>query len=185
MRRLVLETIREFGMIEAGQVVAAGCSGGADSTALVLVLKELASPLGFLLSVAHLNHCLRGSESEADEKFVRSLAERLEVPCFVERTDVGRVSRHAKANLESKARELRLRFFESLIESGKTDMVALGHTADDQAETVLQRLLRGAGTRGLGGIHPAIKSPSGKLNLIRPMIRARRSSIREWLAERG
>ena len=185
MRALALETIREFRMIQPGEAVAAGCSGGADSTALLLLLKELSDTLGCVLSVAHLNHCLRGNESEADEQFVRSLAERLRVPCFVERADVGRISRQSKTNLEAQARELRLRFFESLIESGKTDVVALAHTADDQAETVLQRLLRGAGTRGLSGIHPIIESPSGKLKLIRPLIRVRRAALRAWLSDQG
>ncbi|MBI2820170.1 MAG: tRNA lysidine(34) synthetase TilS [Acidobacteria bacterium] len=185
MRELALETIREFRMIQPGEAVAAGCSGGADSTALVLLLKELSDSLGCVLSVAHLNHCLRGSESDADEQFVRSLAERLGVPCFVERADVGKISRQSKTNPEAKARELRLRFFESLMESGQADSVALAHTADDQAETVLQRLLRGAGTRGLTGIHPVMKSPSGKLKIIRPLIRARRAALREWLTKRG
>ena len=77
MREMALETIREFRMIHPGEAVAVACSGGADSTALLLLLNELSNPLGCVLSVAHLNHCLRGSDSDADEQFVRGLAERL------------------------------------------------------------------------------------------------------------
>jgi tRNA(Ile)-lysidine synthase len=185
MRAVVHEAIREFRMIQPGQSVAVGCSGGSDSTALLLVLNEQASSLGITLSVAHLNHCLRGKESDGDEDFVRALARRLGVPCFVERVDARKIARRSKTNLEAKARELRLQFFESLIGSRRADVVALGHTADDQAETVLQRLLRGAGTRGLGGIHPVVKSPSNSMLLIRPLIRARRAAIRDWLTTRG
>jgi tRNA(Ile)-lysidine synthase len=185
MRELALETIREYRMIQPGEAVAVGCSGGADSTALLLLLKEMSDTLGCVLSAAHLNHCLRGGESEGDERFVRELAERLGVPCFVERADVSQIARQSRTNPEAQARQLRLRFFDSLIEAGRADVVALAHTADDQAETLLQRLLRGAGTRGLSGIHPVIEDPAGRRKLIRPLLRARRAAVRQWLEERA
>ncbi|HWP84467.1 MAG TPA: tRNA lysidine(34) synthetase TilS, partial [Terriglobia bacterium] len=148
MQEAVLETIREHDMIHAGEAIAVACSGGADSTALLLLLRELSEPLGCVLSVAHLNHALRGGESDADEEFVRQLAQRLGLACFVERADPGRIVRQPGRNLEAAARAVRMEFFAALIKARKADGVALAHTADDQAETVLQRLLRGAGLRG-------------------------------------
>ena len=185
MREMALETIREFRMIHPGEAVAVACSGGADSTALLLLLNELSNPLGCVLSVAHLNHCLRGSESDADEQFVRGLAERLGISFHVERADAGRLSRQSKINQEAAGRKLRWRFFQSLIETGKASCVALAHTADDQAETVLHRLLRGSSTRGLTGIHPVVENPAGTLKIIRPLIRVRRATLRNWLNDQG
>lgn len=185
MRELVLGTIRDFRMIQAGDVLAVGCSGGADSTALLLLLKELSESLGCVLSVAHLNHCLRGSESDADEEFVRRLAENLGLTCYAHREAVAMISRRSRTNQEAQARELRLQFFESLIQTGKAGCIALAHTADDQAETVLQRLLRGAGTRGLTGIYPVMRSPSRKMKIIRPLLRLRRAALRQWLTNQG
>ena len=177
---IALDSIREFHMIAAGDRVAVACSGGADSTALLFLLRELAEQLGWVLSVAHLNHGLRGAESDADVSFVRQLAERLELPCYVERAEVGKLARAARANQEAKARELRLRFFRSLVESGKAARVALAHTADDQAETVLHRFVRGAGTLGLSGIHPVVEG-----TIIRPLLAVRRPALRDWLAAKG
>lgn len=185
VRNQVGNTVRELRMIHAGDSVAVACSGGADSTALLLLLHELSDSLGCVLSVAHLNHCLRGSESDADEQFVRRLAERLGLACYVELWDVGELSRQSKTNQEAKARELRLRFFRTLLEQGKANRVALAHTADDQAETVLQRLLRGAGTRGLTGIQPVMEDGHTEGKIIRPLIQVRRAAVREWLLERG
>jgi tRNA(Ile)-lysidine synthase len=185
VRDLALETIREFRMLAPGDRVAVACSGGADSTALLFLLYELAGELGCVLSVAHLNHGLRGAESDADEAFVRRLAERLNLPCAVERADVDKLARSTKTNQEATGRKLRLRFFHSLTEMpsdspGVVTHVALAHTADDQAETVLHRLVRGAGTRGLSGILPVVNN-----TIIRPALRVRRADLREWLAGKG
>ena len=175
----VLETVLKFGMISSGQRVAVACSGGADSTSLLLILEKLSIPLGCTLSVCHFNHQLRAEESDADEQFVRRLAERLQVPLYIKRADVRRVARSAGANLEETARELRTAFLISLTETGKADRVAVGHTADDQAETVLHRLVRGTGTRGLAGIYPVVQ---GKI--IRPLFQSRRNTLLDWLTAR-
>ncbi|MBI4461145.1 MAG: tRNA lysidine(34) synthetase TilS [Acidobacteria bacterium] len=175
----VLKTIRSFQMIRPGQRIAVACSGGPDSTALLLLLHELRDRLGCTLSVAHLNHRLRAGESDADEQFVRALAERLQLPVHVEQMDVRAHAEQARANLEETARLSRYRFFLSLIQAGSADCVALGHTADDQAETILFRLLRGAGTRGLAGIHPVVAD-----QFVRPLLETRRQAILDWLQER-
>ena len=179
MLEQVLKTIARFRMILPGQQISVACSGGPDSTALLLILHELSSRLGFVVSVCHFNHQLRGDESDEDARFVHRLAERLRMPFHIEQADVQSLARMAHANLEGKARELRYGFFLSLVGAGKADRIAVGHTADDQAETVVQRLLRGSGTRGLGGISPVVEN-----QIIRPLIEVRRPDLLEWLKAR-
>ena len=137
-----------------GQRVGVAVSGGADSLALLLLLFELKEKLGIVVSIVHFNHKLRGRASDADEKFVAKLAERLGLPFFVDREDISGKSKRERANLEDAARRARYAFFERLVAEGQLDKIAVAHTADDQAETVLAHILRGTGLAGLGGIHP-------------------------------
>ncbi|MCH6553722.1 MAG: tRNA lysidine(34) synthetase TilS [Acidobacteria bacterium] len=187
--------IRRERLLAPGMKVAAGCSGGADSVALVRLLAELKGPLGIRLLVVHLNHQLRGADADADEGFVRRLAERLELEFLVRREDVAARARQRKINVEEAGRLARLEFFASLIAGGKADAVAVAHTLDDQAETVLARILRGAGTRGLAGIYPVVEErvsfgfaqderrSSSKLVLVRPLLGVRRAELRDYLSE--
>jgi tRNA(Ile)-lysidine synthase len=180
MLQNVARTIIRYRMISPGERVAVACSGGPDSTALLLVLQALAPKLGCTLSVCHFNHRLRGDESQQDERFVRSLAEGLGIAFDCARADVRGSAAKTRVNLEAKARELRYRFFRSLIEARKADRIAVGHTADDQAETVLHRFLRGSGTRGLAGIYPVTEA-----GIVRPLIEVRRRAAVQWLQDRG
>lgn len=175
-----LSTIEEYEMLEAGHRVTIACSGGADSTALLLVLLNLAGRLGWVVSVAHFNHRLRGAESEKDQRFVARLAKENDLEFFCTDADVREVATKSRANLEATARKLRYQFFRSLISSGNTDRVAVGHTADDQAETVLLRLIRGAGVRGLAAIRPVLAP-----GIIRPLLHARGVQLRRWLTARS
>ena len=175
----VRETIRRYHLIAPGQRIAVACSGGPDSTALLLALEELSLELGCALSVTHFNHQLRGEHSQQDEQFVRELADRLHLPIHVSAADVRGCAAQAGANLEATARRLRYRYFYSLVDIGVADRVAVGHTADDQAETVLHRLLRGTGIRGLAGIHPVVGG-----RVIRPLLETRRQAVLDWLSSR-
>ena len=170
MVRRVAAFISRNRLFEPSDRVAVTVSGGADSVCLLHLLRE-AYPDQHLL-VVHINHLLRGAESDADEAFVRDLAARLGLPCAVERIAVGSLP----GNLEENAREARLASFRRLIESGHADRVATGHTASDQAETVLFRLLRGTGGTGLAGIRPAVEP-----GLIRPLLEVTREEVRDWL----
>jgi tRNA(Ile)-lysidine synthase len=120
-------------------------------------MQRLARKMGLHLVVVHFNHHLRGAESDADEAFVHELSRNLDLEFIRGEGDVERVAREKRRNLEATARELRYRFFISLVSRGRLDKVATAHTANDQAETVLLRLLRGTGTRGLGGIYPSLE----------------------------
>ena len=162
-------------MLRAGERVGVGVSGGADSVGLLLLLLELREELGIVLSVAHLNHKLRGRAAEADEKFVRKLAAELGLEYCGESVDVGARARREKANVEDAGRRARYEFFARLVGEGKVDVVAVAHTADDQAETVLAHILRGTGLAGLGGIHPRAE------NVVRPLLQVRRAELRVYL----
>ncbi len=158
MREKVLRYILERKLMRAGDRVAVAVSGGADSVALLRVLLQLRAELGIVVSVAHFNHGLRGEASEADEAFVAELARRHDLEFFSGRGEVRDHALAKKLSLEAAARDLRYRWLRSLAASHKVNEVATGHTLDDQAETVLLKFLRGAGTRGLAGIYPEIAS---------------------------
>jgi len=164
----------------AGQRVGVAVSGGPDSVLLLHFMKTLAREVGLTLTVVHFNHHLRGAESDGDEAFVRDLATSLQMEYLRGEAEVGRVARERRRNLEAVARELRYRFFFSLVDQGRLDRVATAHTANDQTETVLMRLLRGTGTRGLGGIYPVLE---GKV--VRPFLGLMRTEVMQEIAARG
>ena len=174
-------TIRQDCRVAAEDRVAVAVSGGSDSVGLAWLLAELSArdrgPA--VAGLLHVNHLLRGSESDADEAFCRALADRLELPIAVARVDVAAHARDARVSIEVAARDARYGFFESALPSLGATLVATGHTMDDQAETVLLRLLRGAGTRGLSGIR------ARRDNVIRPLLHCRRADVRNLLVSRG
>jgi len=154
----------------AGSRVGVAVSGGADSTALLLSLHHRNT---FSLSAVHVNHGWRGAESDADAEFCREFAERLGIG-FHLHVDAG----SKDGNPEEQARTARLQFFHKLIETNELDYVVTAHTLDDQAETVLFRLLRGASLQGLAGIHPVFG------RILRPMLQTRRAEVIAYLDER-
>jgi len=163
--------------------VAVAVSGGADSVCLLRVLAEIAPEIGLVLSVAHVHHGIRGGAADEDAEFVRALAERLGLPFYLKRVDTPAAARAEKQSVEEAARHLRYAWFRELLAQGKADAIATAHTLDDQAETVLHRLLRGAWTEGLGGIHPVIACPGGVI--LRPFLETRREEIVGWLRGLG
>src|SRR5271165_6418786 len=144
--------------MRAGDRVAVAVSGGADSVALLRVLLDLRGELGIVLAVAHFNHQLRGNDSEADEAFVADLARHCGLEFFAGRADVREHAVNSKQSVEAAGRELRYQWLISLAEEQRFDAIATAHTRDDQAETVLLKFLRGAGTRGLAGIYPSVEA---------------------------
>ena len=158
----------------------AALSGGADSTALLHLLAALRSSWQLNLCAAHLDHGLRGQESEQDAEFVRQQAETLGIPCCIQRQDVREFARRKRLNLEEAGRLVRQRFLADTAKEWKADRVALGHHLDDQAETVLHHLLRGSGLRGLVGIQPC------RSNFwIRPLLEVTRKEIEVFLQSAG
>jgi tRNA(Ile)-lysidine synthase len=179
LHKNALDTIRHHRMIAAGDRIGVAVSGGADSVALLHLLQEFRAELGISLCVLHLNHTLRGAESDSDEAFVAKMATQAGLPLLNEREDVAALARRRHWNLEDAGRRARYAFFDRAIAAGHCTKIAVAHTADDQAETVLGRLLRGAGPRGLIGIHFV------RGNVIRPLLEVRREDLREYLKSRS
>lgn len=166
--------IPRYSMLEPGDRVGVAVSGGADSVVLLHLLHRLASRLPATLVLLHVNHQLRGAESDADEEFVRKLGAALELEV---RVTAGAVK---SGNLEQEARRIRREFFQWCMAEQGLRRVALGHTRSDQAETVLFRLLRGSGLAGLAGMRPV--TPDG---LIRPLLTTSREEVRQWATAEG
>ena len=175
----VRQTVLEQALFGAGDVLVVGVSGGADSTALALILARLAPELGARLAgLAHLNHQLRDA-ADGDEAFCRDLAVQLGVAFDSRRRDVAAEARLRKTSVEDAARTVRYAFLRDVAADRGATRVAVGHTRNDQAETVLLRLMRGAGPTGLAAIYPR----AGQV--IRPLLDAARSDVEAWLRDRG
>ena len=202
MKNRVLAFIKQHRMIEPGDVVCAACSGGADSVCLLVMLDELRreGALSFELTACHLNHQLRGAASDADQAYVAQLCRERGIPLYscseniTERvrksmqnggaalSDAERpedFSGHQAAGLEAAGRAAREDLYRTCVEMHGADRIALAHHADDQAETVLMHMARGAGLAGMAGIHPV------RGRKIRPLLCLRRSEIEAWLTSRG
>ena len=176
--RLVDEALTKFGLIAEGDSVLVGVSGGPDSVALLHLLLDRAPGLSLHLGVAHLNHQLRDG-ADRDEEFVRQLAAALGLPFHGQRADVRAWQARHRLSLEEAARQVRYAFFEEVCAANGYAKIALGHHADDNAETLLLHLLRGSGRLGLSGI-PAIRAGV----TIRPLIFATRADIADYLRTR-
>jgi tRNA(Ile)-lysidine synthase len=183
VRDIVLRNIRERALMRAGDRVGVAVSGGADSVALLRVLLDLRSELGIVLSVAHFNHGLRGEQSAADEAFVADLAEHQGLELFVHRDDVREHASASKLSLEAAGRVARYRWFAHLAQQHRLNQVATAHTLDDQAETVLLKFLRGAGTRGLAGIYPIVNRNG--FRIVRPLLCVTRAEVEPYLSSLG
>jgi tRNA(Ile)-lysidine synthase len=160
--------------------LAVAVSGGADSVALLRALADAAPELGLVLSVAHMHHGIRGADADADAEFVAALAAKLGLSLHRKDANVPASARENRETLEEAARNLRYAWFSELLQAGSIDAIATAHTLDDQAETVLHKLLRGAWTEGLGGIHPVLTRPEGVI--LRPFLDVRRQEIEAWLS---
>jgi tRNA(Ile)-lysidine synthase len=179
LQQEIRRTIRRHGLWPSGARLLIGLSGGSDSVALVLLLRELAEQDGFtVVSLAHLNHRLRCTATR-DEQFCRELAARIALPIAVQSVDVASYAQTQRLSVEDAARRLRYDFLHRVAESASADRIAVGHTRDDQAETFLLKLIRGAGMTGLGGIYPR----RGKV--VRPLLDVTHSDLRRFLESRG
>ena len=174
----IAQSIRDSGLFHAGERVGVAVSGGQDSVTLLLLLLEVRKELGIVLSVVHFNHKLRGKASDQDAKFVGKLAAKYGLPLHVGCANVAGRAQREKRNLEDTARRSRYAFFDELVNVAKLDKIAVAHTADDQAETVLAHILRGTGLTGLGGIHTIAG------HVVRPLLGTRRAELRAYLRSR-
>ena len=168
--------------LRPGERVCVAISGGADSTALLLLV-HAANALGVGLSAIHVNHSLRAEESDADQQFVVDLCERLAIPLHLQKVDTATRAAAYRETIEEAGRNLRYAAFGSLLQQGQADVILTAHTLDDQAETVLMKLLRGAWLEGLSAISPTLELPGGRI--LRPLLHTRREELRAYLTNIG
>lgn len=172
------------GLAEPGDRILVGVSGGADSVALLLVLHELSLRLSFTVRVAHLNHGLRGEEADLDSRFVKDLCHKLGVDCECGYVSIPKLLEGKSVSMQDVARQERFRFFSAAMQRFGLNKLALAHHQDDQAETVLLRLLRGTGLSGLRAMSPLERGLAGIL-IVRPFLMVSRQEIEAFLALRG
>ncbi|HUJ17812.1 MAG TPA: tRNA lysidine(34) synthetase TilS [Nitrospirota bacterium] len=173
----VQDTIRKYGLLDPGDRVVVAVSGGPDSVCLLAILHTMAKNLGLSLHVAHLDHMFRGEESAEEAQFVADLSKKLGIPSTSERFDVPAFCRERGLSAQEGARKVRYGFLEQVAHDTGASRIATGHTADDQAETFLLRLLRGAGVSGLSSIPPR------RGMIIRPLIEITRDQVLDYLRE--
>lgn len=176
----VKETIKKYEMLKGNEKIIVGVSGGADSICLLHVLMKLRLEYHLKLLIAHLNHGLREEESLRDEAFIRKLGEQFQLPTIIMRVNPEEFKNVKGISIQEKARQLRYNFFYEILKKEQGDKIALGHNADDQAETLLLWLIRGTGTKGLSGIPPVRENI-----FIRPLIEVERSKIEQFLKQMG
>ena len=170
--------IRQWKMLEKGDKVVVGLSGGADSVCLFLILEELRKKIGFEILAVHVNHGIRGEEAKADEEFVKTLCEKKEIPCRSVSVDIPKMAVEYRMSEEEAGRTARREIFEQAAEEWGGTRIALAHHQDDNAETFFLHLARGSGLRGLGGIYPV----NGMY--IRPLLCVGRKEIEDYLKGR-
>jgi tRNA(Ile)-lysidine synthase len=191
-----IDFTRQYGLIPPEEIVVVGVSGGADSVCLLHVLTKWRKRLGMSLHVAHLNHQLRGVESEADAEYVSDLAGSLGIPVTIDRQDVAAYKTERHCSIEEAARELRYAFLARVAGEVGANRIAIGHTRDDQVETILMHILRGTGIAGLCGLGPcspvaydsrgmSLPAPTcrGNLLVIRPLLDITREETTSYCQE--
>jgi tRNA(Ile)-lysidine synthase len=171
----VLGFIKENSMFDNGDKVIVAFSGGPDSTCLLYVLNELKEELGITLIGAHINHCLRGDESDKDEEYAKKVCDSLNIGFYSNKVDIHRISKEKNISCEMAGREARYEFFEELMVKLNASKVALAHNANDQAETILMRIMRGTGIEGMIGIKPV----RDKI-YVRPILHLSRKEIERY-----
>lgn len=167
--------IKENSMFAKGDKVIVAVSGGPDSICLLYILDELKKELGITLVGAHINHCLRGEESDKDEEYAKKTCESLNIDFYSKKIDVHKISEQKNISCEMAGREVRYEFFNELMIKLKANKIALAHNANDQAETILMRIMRGTGIEGIIGIKPV----RDKI-YVRPILNLSRSEIEKY-----
>ena len=175
MKEKVLDIIKKYNLIEDGDKIVIGVSGGPDSITLLNVLLEIKNEktINFDIVVCHVNHMIR-EEAIQDEEYVLEFCKRYDIECFVKRVEVEKIAKQEKVGTEEAGRVARYEFFNEILERTGANKIATAHTANDNAETVLMNIIRGSGTAGLKGIE------AKRDNLIRPLIESFRDDIEEY-----
>ncbi len=179
MKNKVLQTINKYNLINSNDKIVVGVSGGPDSISLLHILNELKQELNFQIVVAHINHMIR-KEAEEETEYVYDFCNKLGIECYIKRIDVIEKSSKEKIGTEEAGRKARYDFFEEILNKTNSNKIATAHNANDNAETVLMNIFRGAGTSGLKGIEPIRDK-----KFIRPLIECERKQIEEYCEQKN
>ena len=174
LKEQVLSTIKKYNLIENGDRIVIGVSGGPDSISLLHILNKLKKELNFEIYVAHINHMIR-EEADEETKYVKDFCKKLNIECFVKRIDVKKIANNLKRGTEETGRKIRYEFFSEVLEKTSSNKIATAHNNNDKVETILMNILRGSGTSGLKGIE-AIRDKK----YIRPLIEVSREEIEKY-----
>ena len=177
MRSEILKTIKKYNLIENGDSIVIGVSGGPDSICLLNVLNELKNELNFKIYVAHINHMIR-KEADEETEYVKSFCKNIEVECFVKRIDVIKISKELKIGTEEAGRKIRYDFFEEVLKNTNSNKIATAHNNNDKVETIIMNILRGSGIAGLKGLDPIREN-----KFIKPLIEISREEIEAYCEE--
>ena len=176
MKQKVIETIRKYNLIEDGDKIVLGVSGGPDSISMLNILKEIKDEqiIKFEIYVAHINHMIR-EEAIDDEKYVEDYCNKNNIKCYIKRIDVVKIANDKKIGTEEAGRKARYEFFEEILKKTNSNKIAIAHNINDKIETIIMHLLRGSGLSGLKGIEPIRDN-----KFIRPLIECERSEIEQY-----
>ena len=174
MKQKVLNTIKKYNLIENGDSIVIGVSGGPDSICLLSILNELKEELNFKIYVAHINHMIR-KEADEETEYVKDFCKKIGIECFAKKIDVVSIAKQEKRGTEETGREKRYEFFEEIMKKTNSNKIATAHNNNDKIETIIMNILRGSGTNGLKGIEPI---RDGKF--IRPLIEIERNEIEDY-----
>ncbi len=176
MKQKVIETIRKYNLIEDGDKIVLGVSGGPDSISMLNILKEIKDEqiIKFEIYVAHINHMIR-EEAIDDEKYVEDYCNKNNIKCHIKRIDVVKIANDKKIGTEEAGRKARYEFFEEILKRTNSNKIAIAHNINDKIETIIMHLLRGSGLSGLKGIEPIRDN-----KFIRPLIECERSEIEQY-----
>lgn len=177
MKAKILETIKKYNLIQQGDKIVIGVSGGPDSICLLHTLNELKEKLNFKIYVAHINHMIR-DEADEETKYVENFCKSIGVECFVEKIDVIKIARELKMGTEEAGRKIRYDFFENVLKNTNSNKIATAHNNNDKAETIIMNILRGSGTAGLKGLEPIREN-----KFIKPLIETSREEIEAYCKE--
>lgn len=172
-------TIKKYNLLAGGETVVVGVSGGVDSMTLLHLLNRFIKQSTGKVVLAHLHHGLRGNEADRDEAFLKNVAKKMNISIFSKRMDIKKMATAKKLNIHDAARKVRYDFFEDVLREVEGDRIAVGHNADDQAETIMMRIIRGTGIKGLSAIPPERGA------IIRPLIDLTREQITSYAVEHG
>ena len=178
MKPKVIQTIKKYNLINSGDKIVLGVSGGPDSIAMLDILNQLKDEMNFEIYVVHINHNIRGKDADEDEEYVKKFCEKYNIKFFAKKIDVPAIAKNKKIGTEEAGRKVRYEYFEEILKETKSNKIAIAHNKNDKVETIIMHLLRGSGIPGLKGIEPIRGN-----KFIKPLIECDRQEIEKYCRE--